>query len=891
MTTARDGTEEALRLSGVEVFVSPESAEAGVRPILDGIDLTLRPGEWLNLVGVNGSGKSTLARLIAGLHVEAAYGQMSRGFAGDAASPVVLQRPEAQLFGETPREDIGFALEWRVADTAERISDISGGILRDAGLSEWADRRWEELSGGQRQLAAVAAALAVPAPLVVFDEATSMLDDANRRKLMRLAKERNRQGAAIVWVTQRLEEIEPDARVAAIAEGRIRYDGDGRTFFYGDGEGDSPCEACGLRLPYLAALAQAMKRTGRWSDPLPLSEEEWQSFFAAEHRPGASSVPGAGSEGAARRLKGLRLGTGRGKREPEDAAGMPIRDTAADEDSAVVRLEPGTMTLIVGPNGAGKTVFLEKTAGLRDPEGLNVEYGTNPLWKKRRLFPGSRLQGEVLPSYGLAAQSPEHALLERTLGREIEFSFKPYRRNGESGSPDSVAVDAALAAVGWDRTWLQRDPFLMSGGERRRAALAALFSTPAPWLLLDEPTAGLDREGHQQLGEHLKRLKRDGRGILLVSHDTDWALPLADRVLLIRPDGRMESLRPQELLERPDRLEAAGMDTPTWLKVASRIRRFAGLAPEVLWDPVRIAAEWDGRRSGEQPEGPGTASSNAGRKDSRPPAAARDEIRARAALLAEQRRRQRPLSRLSGFDPRAVWLGYALLSFGWFTLSSWEAILAGTAVSLLLLAAFRIPLRRWKSLIVGYASFGLILAALAASDLTWNAAYPVRWDAAAFAGTLLPFARTMAVLLIGLGLPLVMTPLSLRRALETLIPRQAKAQAIGQRIVLAVTLTVRFVPVLLGEWERFRRIFLARGKETSRSPIAAVRRLRGTAVPLLLALFRLADDVALALESRGVRKNVRPARSTRLRWGWKDATLVAGASGLAVLLHLFDECF
>jgi energy-coupling factor transport system ATP-binding protein len=109
--------------------------------------------------------------------------------------------------------------------------------------------------------------------------------------------------------------------------------------------------------------------------------------------------------------------------------------------------------------------------------------------------------------------------------------------------------------------------------------------------------------------------------------------------------------------------------------------------------------------------------------------------------------------------------------------------------------------------------------------------------------------------------------------------------------VLAVTLTVRFVPVLLNEWVRFRRIVLARGKDTGRTPRAAVRRLREMSIPLLLSLFRLADEVALALESRGVRKEVRPTRGSRLRWRPQDTLLVAGAAVLAVLLRLFDQQF
>lgn len=108
-----------------------------------------------------------------------------------------------------------------------------------------------------------------------------MLDDANRMRVKQLAKEMQRAGTAVVWVTQRLDEIGPEERVVAMDGGRILYDGDGRAFFYGNGERLSPCESCGLRLPYLASLALELKKRGRLADPLPLSDQEWQEVWGS----------------------------------------------------------------------------------------------------------------------------------------------------------------------------------------------------------------------------------------------------------------------------------------------------------------------------------------------------------------------------------------------------------------------------------------------------------------------------------------------------------------------------------------------------------------------------------------------------------------------------------
>jgi len=284
---------EPLELLSVTVFGSEDTDETLVR--LKEASLMLSPGEWLTVVGVNGSGKSTLARLIAGLWPERMDGVIKRGFAGDEASPIVLQQPKAQLFGETPREEIVFALEWR-GIPEDRIAILAEQALHRAGLAALADEPWERLSGGQQQLAAIAAATACPARLLVMDESTSMLDEANRDAVMRAVRELHAAGTAVVWVTQRLDELGPDDRVVAVAEGQISFDGKGREFLYGpegdveDGAGEdaltsgdfmplSPCLRAGLRLPYLVELALELKRLRKLSDPLPVTEWEWEQVW------------------------------------------------------------------------------------------------------------------------------------------------------------------------------------------------------------------------------------------------------------------------------------------------------------------------------------------------------------------------------------------------------------------------------------------------------------------------------------------------------------------------------------------------------------------------------------------------------------------------------------
>ncbi|WP_169306572.1 ATP-binding cassette domain-containing protein [Cohnella pontilimi] len=548
-------------------------------------------------------------------------------------------------------------------------------------------------------------------------------------------------------------------------------------------------------------------------------------------------------------------------------SGMRLRRGSGEdvEQLGEVELLPGTLTLVMGPNGAGKTTLLEKLAGLRDPEDLSVCYGREPLWLRRKLWRGSRLNRAALLSYGYAPQNPEHALFARKVQEELAYSLRPY---ADQAADQGKAMERALAAVGFDGSWLARDPARMSGGERRRTALASLFVTPAPWLLLDEPTAGLDREGHERVGAHLVDLKKEGRGIVLISHDSEWALPLANQVLLVYMNGEIRSCKPEELVAHPEWLEEAGMQVPGWLWPV-REAYCAGVSLHKLWNPAEAAEVMAGIPSVYFP----------GNRE-----LADREERLSVNPSFSERARRHSAHRLTRFDPRAVWLGYALVSAGLFSLSNWISLAVGAVIVLSLLWAGHVSLARWRGVIGSFVYFMLFMSGFAAVAKTGDGRW---WDTEAFVGTLFPLTRTLLVMLIGLGLPLVMTPLSLRRSLEQLVSWRGRTSSFWQRFLLTVTLLIRFVPELLVEWERFKRIFLARGKETAKTPLVLFRRLRGVSLPLLLALFRLGDDVAIALESRGVRKDVHPTRGTRLMWKWADTCLVAGAAFIAGVFLLY----
>lgn len=244
----------------------------GVRPVLSDVSFTIERGEWLAVTGPNGSGKSTLGRVLAGLLAT------SRGkvrFAGGAEHPstqaqgkaqaqpallsdhvqLVFQNPDAQIVGATVEEDLRFGLENRGVPGSEAPARMELALQR-AGLSLPLDQPTDTLSGGQKQRLAVASALAVDVPVLVFDEPTSMLDPAHQRHLLSTVRQLCADGHAVVWITQRLEELAAADQVLALSGGQVAFSGDPRSFFSG------PCQEIGFPLPYIAAVAQACATRG-----------------------------------------------------------------------------------------------------------------------------------------------------------------------------------------------------------------------------------------------------------------------------------------------------------------------------------------------------------------------------------------------------------------------------------------------------------------------------------------------------------------------------------------------------------------------------------------------------------------------------------------------------
>lgn len=880
---------DPFMMSGVTVRL----ADGTLLLQIDG--LTLKPGEWVHIAGPNGSGKSTLAKLIAGVPETAGGGQaaiggtIDRGFAGERPLPFVQQDAEASIAGSTPWEDLALAFEARGVGGGAARAGVER-LLRLCGLWDMRDLPVERLSGGQKQLLAAAGCAASGAPLILFDEAASMLDRAGRALVLEGARSLRAAGAAIVWISHETADIARGDRIVGLLGGRIVYDGGAEAFFRPDGSGAlSPCERIGCEAPHAVRTALALSRRGIRLDPLPLTPEELTAQLEAFRRE-------VGTDGAERPEAGEKLNPDDGCQCVEetaaaasDADNAPAEDWRIDgltftaggllRDAAAV-FRGGRITAVVGPNGAGKTTLLETMAGLRRPASGTVSLGGEPLWR------GRRPRREVLLQFGLAMQRSEAAWFADTVRDELAFAMRPY---GVPPRERAVRTEAALVRAGLAAADAARSPWTLSGGEQRRLSWACLTAADAPWLLLDEPTAGLDAGGAAVLRDLLASHRAAGGGAVVVTHDLDALWPLIDDVVVVSA-GMIREAAPaadwaQAVLAGGSVMPPEAL--PQALRTAAVLRASGFAVPEAPEPPERLAARIAAQLPPAAAPEPAQSAGDAARSAAAEPPAASAPPAADAAHPAEK---AMPGSAASVHpwavrDPRALWAAYLLTAAGVLAMDGPADTAAGLAAALLLVLPAARMLRPYRGLIVSY----LVLTAAMTVFTGIRFAPAVHMDAEAALRTMLLMMRLLGAMLLGMPLLGLITPYRLQQAVDRLLLAIRLPVRKVQDVSLAVSLLFRFIPLMAGEWIRFARIGVARGKYPVPPGRIPFRLLPVVLIPFLLAMLQTAERLAVTLTLRGFAGGSWAAERARpIAFTWRDGLFTAGAAAVFALLRLID---
>ncbi|HET7122176.1 MAG TPA: ATP-binding cassette domain-containing protein [Solirubrobacterales bacterium] len=485
-------------------------------PALADVSLEVAPGEFVLLAGRSASGKSTLLKAACGLvphfHGGTIEGTVTvAGLDAVASGPgelagvvgYVAQDPETQVVSTTVAAEIELPLEMRGDPPAGRARAVEEVALALA-IPHLLDRAVDTLSGGELQRVALAAALVTRPRLILLDEPTSQLDPVSGDELIWLLRRLNEEwGVAVLLAEHRLERCLAAAdRVVAMEQGGVAFDGAPADFLAWAQQHDPALETPVARLFSLAGI-----------DPLPVGVRDARQTLRGT---GGAHPP----HQASRRVRDSRPESPVASAEPVlEARGLWVELDRGEEVRDVLRgieltVRRGERVALMGRNGAGKSTLLRTAAGLHEPVAGKL----------------------TVASVALLTQNPGDYLVRERVGEELP---------GGAGA-------AALRAVGLEHA-VDSDPRDLSGGERQRLALAIALAgrmegDSLPGLVaLDEPTRGMDRARKDELTGLIRRLAGDvdlvtsqvtnatrpGAGVVVATHDVEFAAEFADRVVLL----------------------------------------------------------------------------------------------------------------------------------------------------------------------------------------------------------------------------------------------------------------------------------------------------------------------------------------------------------------------
>ncbi|WP_141500705.1 ATP-binding cassette domain-containing protein [Paenibacillus luteus] len=550
----------------------------------------------------------------------------------------------------------------------------------------------------------------------------------------------------------------------------------------------------------------------------------------------------------------------------------------------------GQITLLVGRNGAGKSTLLETMTGLHSIHKGSIMMGNESLWIKRGRK--ERLNPEVTMKLGLAMQNAQSQWFAASVLEELRYSLKPYQVSGEAAE---ARMERALNEAGLPPEMLTQDPWTLSGGQQRRLSLACLLACEPEWLLLDEPTAGLDAVGIQRLCAVLAAHRASGRGAVVATHDLDALLPLADAVAVVS-GGTVRAAAPAAAMKH-----AAA--APQALRVLAELHAEAALpllaqersggapwpAPSEVAAALALALE---RRSAEHKLLEAEQLSVAVHKAIQA-AGPNDSSRSKQMMLAEEEAAnvsempKEAISQTSGlqstrFDPRALILSYLVLAASIFMQQSGLGLLLAGLATVLLLIPFRAFIRPWIGILRAYAIMIMIFCVVGGIGLE-----PLSFDSEKAWPIVLRFGKLFLIMMLGMPLLNLMTPYRLQRAIEQTFGWLGKLGVPIHSFALIVTLIFRFIPLLTGEWERFAKLAHARGKADTPLRKVPLKNVHAVLIPYVRSILRLAEQMSDALEARGFGyKKGKPVYAFRLRFDRSDAWLlgIAGGCGLGLII-------
>lgn len=534
---------------------------------------------------------------------------------------MVFQNPDNQIIASVVEEDVGFGPE-NIGVPTEEIWKRVADALEAVNMEAYRLKSPNHLSGGQKQRVAIAGTLAMEPKTIVLDEPTAMLDPSGRAEVIRSIRELNqKKGITIILITHYMEETVDADRIILMDQGKLVLDGTPKEIFSKVEE----LKSLRMDVPLITDLAHELRLSGMPVSDGILKEEELveellsifgeDSFVEGIEKGQKEEEPEGESDRVASAVTENSIEKGFGEVADQTAATVSEeaeiekenktkKETEKDfilkvenlsciyqkgtamESYALkdinLSIKRGSFSALIGHTGSGKSTLLQHFNGLIKPETgeISVHFRKNPalilqdkgflFWKGKK----RKVEKEGVLSFkeegfdfqglrfkvGLVFQYPEYQLFEETVFEDVLFGPK---NQGLSLEDAKKEAEEALRSMGVEEALWQKSPFELSGGQKRRVAIAGVLAMEPELLILDEPTAGLDPAGREELFQVIAHLQeRYAMTILLVSHSMDDVARYAEEVFVLNKGECIRQGSPEEVFSHKKEMEELGLGLP-----------------------------------------------------------------------------------------------------------------------------------------------------------------------------------------------------------------------------------------------------------------------------------------------------------------------------------------
>ena len=551
---------------------SGEKEEVIEHTAIDHVSLSIKKGDFVGILGHNGSGKSTLAKQLAALlkpssgiiyvnGMDTAKDELL--FSIRKTAGMVFQNPDNQLIGNIVEEDIAFGPE-NMGIPREEIEERITRALEATGMSEYREHSPNALSGGQKQKIAISGVLSMEPECIIFDEPTAMIDPEGRKEVLKAIYDLNRlKHITIIYITHFLDEVSQSDYLYVMKQGAITLQGSPETLF----KMPEQLTENNLELPFEISLIAELRKKGLNIPKEIYTKQQLLEFFKCMQQ----------EEGFLFQEKKVENQQKKCIAEIEKEKGIVLKNISyqykkrsAEEAKDALKdvslsIKPGEFVAIVGKTGSGKSTLIQHLNGLLQPQSGQYFFEGQDIWSKK--YDLKKLRQKV----ALCFQYPEYQLFEETILKDIAFGPKNL---GFDKKKCEEKARYAMKLVGLPAELEKVSPFSLSGGQKRRVALAGILAMEPEYLILDEPVAGMDAPGKKMLFELLHHLNKDkGITIVLVSHNMDDVAAHADRVLIMEDGTLKMDGTTREIFARKDDLTTMGLGIPQPVEFYLELRK------------------------------------------------------------------------------------------------------------------------------------------------------------------------------------------------------------------------------------------------------------------------------------------------------------------------------